>query len=169
MISHTNIVAGCVAASAWLPILRRMAVIYIIQASNGLLKIGMTSNPRARVRGLQTGSPLDLRIVHRRSVATPRARTAEKRIHNKLRSTHVRGEWFSCNLERARQEVDRICLREDQGHAESFIFEKGDEVGHLEQMITITCKHCSHSRLLQLTIAQIARGHFRCGECSKRT
>lgn len=146
-----------------------MAVIYIIKASNGLLKIGMTSNPRARVRSLQTGSPLHLSVAHKQSVPTPRARTAEKRVHYRLRHSRVHGEWFKCSLEKAQAELDRICLRETQAHAESFMFEKGDGVAHLQEMVTITCKHCGHGRMLQLTVAQIARGRFRCGECGKRT
>lgn len=146
-----------------------MAVIYVIQATNGMLKIGMSSNPRARLQGLQTGSPLELRVVHRRTVATPRARTAEKRIHHKFRDARVHGEWFKAELGRVRQEVDRICLREDQAHAHSFLFEKGDGVGHLVQPFTVACKHCGHTKQLNLTVAQIANGHFRCGECGKRT
>lgn len=147
-----------------------MAVIYLVRASNGMVKIGMTSNPRARLAGLQTGSPLQLSIVHRRSVPTPRARTAEKRIHHTLRAHRAHGEWFSCPIPKAIAEIDRTALREEQAHADSFLFEHGEEeTGRLEQEITLTCKHCSHSKRVTLTLSQISRCKFKCSDCGKRT
>lgn len=150
---------GCIAQ------FERMSTIYLIRASNGMFKIGMASNPRARIAGLQTGSPLELKLVHRRSVPKAHARRAEKRIHKSLRRYRVRGEWFSGPVDLAIAEIDRITLREEQLHAHTQLFEHGDEIGQLVQSIEIVCKHCGHRKTLTLTIAQIAGRKFRCSEC----
>lgn len=71
----------------------RLASVYFIQAvSGGLVKIGVTQyDVRHRLASLQTGSPVELRIV-KTIDNVPRARETE--IHQHFAAHRVRGEWF---------------------------------------------------------------------------
>jgi hypothetical protein len=69
------------------------AFLYIISGPPGLVKIGVTTDPRARILALQTGSPypLDFAAI----VATPGSGyNIEALVHQLLDPYHVSGEWF---------------------------------------------------------------------------
>ena len=79
---------------------RDRCYVYIISdtAGRGPIKVGITSNLKRRLRGLQTGSPQKLRVEH--SVRFKTRKTAlqvEKRIHRRgMEDGHHRnGEWFN--------------------------------------------------------------------------
>jgi hypothetical protein len=74
--------------------------IYVIRADNGLLKIGISSNPNARLAQLQTSSPFKLSIAY---VAALRCdgRTVEAAAHRTLASYRQSGEWFDCPADMA--------------------------------------------------------------------
>ncbi len=63
---------------------------YVIQAvSGGPIKIGRTaSDPKKRLRELQTGSPEPLRIVHVFDG------DHERELHDRLSAYRLHGEWF---------------------------------------------------------------------------
>jgi len=68
-------------------------VIYFIQAAIiGRIKIGFTSNDdfQTRMDGLQTGSPVQLRIL----ATCPGSELEEKELHARFADYRVRGEWF---------------------------------------------------------------------------
>ena len=68
-----------------------MAFVYVI--SNGkLYKIGIATNVRSRLSGLQTGSTTDLSVVRQFEVGNAIALEAE--LHALMREKRVRGEWF---------------------------------------------------------------------------
>ena len=73
--------------------------IYIIAADNGLLKIGISKYPAARLATLSTGLPYDLRIV--RSWWHPDAFRVERVVHSALAEHRVRREWFNVSIEAA--------------------------------------------------------------------
>jgi hypothetical protein len=69
-------------------------VIYFIRChATGHTKIGKADDPRARLRGLQTGSPSRLDLVG----TLPGDRSEEARLHRLFDARRVRGEWFDLN------------------------------------------------------------------------
>ena len=73
----------------------RGADLYILQShGSGDIKVGRSSDPRRRLREIQTGSPRRLRII----LHAPGLGHREKEIHRRMlgRSTRTRGdgEWF---------------------------------------------------------------------------
>lgn len=56
----------------------------------GLVKIGRSVNPRARLRDLQVGSPVELKLL--KTIRGGRA--SEIWLHLRFEAQHVRGEWF---------------------------------------------------------------------------
>lgn len=68
--------------------------IYFIQHNDiaGPVKIGLASDPAARLAALQTGNPFPLFL---RAYAAG-GRHAEGNVHRCLRSLNIRGEWFRC-------------------------------------------------------------------------
>lgn len=72
-------------------LITRETFIYFIQAvDGGLIKIGRADDPRARLRELQIGSPLILRLC--RSERAPQ--TWETRLHQAFAAYRMHGEWF---------------------------------------------------------------------------
>lgn len=58
-------------------------------------KIGISSNPKARLRNMQTGSPEVLYLVYQsRPVSRSMAAEAERMVHAHLAEWRLHGEWF---------------------------------------------------------------------------
>jgi hypothetical protein len=72
--------------------------VYFIRASNGLIKIGVSKAPHARVAELQVGCPIPLRLVvsfSTEEIPESLARTlSEKGLQRAFAKARVRGEWF---------------------------------------------------------------------------
>lgn len=68
--------------------------IYVIGPPIGLQKVGLATDPRARLAALQTACPFDL-LLHL-AVAVPfgEAHAIERRAHRLLARSCVRNEWF---------------------------------------------------------------------------
>lgn len=65
--------------------------VYFIQAAaSHLIKIGSASNPRARLRSLQVGSPDQLRLLGH----IPGGAKRERDLHERFASDRSHGEWF---------------------------------------------------------------------------
>ena len=66
--------------------------VYFMQgAGGGCIKIGFTGgHPELRRRDLQTGSPIDLKIIHH----VKGSRNDEAWAHHHFRNSHSHGEWF---------------------------------------------------------------------------
>jgi hypothetical protein len=67
-----------------------MAVYFIRAGEDGPIKIGFADDAATRLRELQTGNHLDLRIVATREGG----RTQEALLHDYLDEDCIRGEWF---------------------------------------------------------------------------
>jgi hypothetical protein len=63
--------------------------VYLMQHKNGLVKIGRSTNPRAREKTLQADDP-DLELL----MYFPAEIRVEKRLHEIFADCRVRGEWF---------------------------------------------------------------------------
>jgi hypothetical protein len=68
--------------------------VYVIGPVSGLQKIGMATDPRARLATLQTASPLDLMIHVAIAVPFGDAPDVEHQAHRLLGKMCVRNEWF---------------------------------------------------------------------------
>jgi hypothetical protein len=75
--------------------------VYVIGSRDGsTVKIGR-GHPKKRLSSLRVGSAEDLRIIAAK--ASLNARDTERRIHQGLRRSYIRGEWF-----RRTDEVERF-------------------------------------------------------------
>ena len=92
---HTGGVVGSIpTASTTSP--RRF--VYVIQSRTlRLVKIGLAGNPRARLRGLQTGSPDKLELLG--AFVFTLAADLEAGFHKKFVQHHAHGEWYHPNGE----------------------------------------------------------------------
>jgi hypothetical protein len=74
--------------------------IYVIQADNGMLKIGISSNPSARLAQLRTASPSALSFAYIAALRSD-GRAVEAEAHRTLAGYRQNGEWFNCPAEMA--------------------------------------------------------------------
>jgi hypothetical protein len=70
----------------------RIGGVYLVEAENGLFKIGMSENIMSRFGALANASPLELKLVC--YVECENARCIEAYLHERFQAKRVRGEWF---------------------------------------------------------------------------
>lgn len=76
----------------------RKTVIYVIRdASSSSLKVGKSTNPKSRLKGLQTSNPNTLELTYEHNGYS----IDEKNIHQRLTDAglHIKGEWFKDSQE----------------------------------------------------------------------
>jgi hypothetical protein len=66
-------------------------VTYVIEADTGQLKVGIALHPQQRLKELQTGSPVPLRLLG----TIPGGRAVEKLLHDTFKEHRLQGEWYS--------------------------------------------------------------------------
>jgi hypothetical protein len=71
--------------------------IYVLRGDHGLFKVGISSNPVARLATLRTASPFPLKMVNVVMTQGP-AERLEAATHNALANARCNGEWFDCPL-----------------------------------------------------------------------
>ncbi len=79
--------------------------IYVIGPSTKPYKIGITNNPKRRLKNLQTGHPNTLFIHHLEEIPDSQVKFIEKTIHILLNNVRTKGEWFNIELKEAIAEV----------------------------------------------------------------
>lgn len=67
--------------------------VYVVVSSNGLFKLGLTSQVRQRVAQLKSSSPVECELLA--VLKSKNADDLEKSLHSKYHSLRVRGEWFA--------------------------------------------------------------------------
>jgi hypothetical protein len=70
-------------------------LVYFIQAENGLIKIGRTTDLPARLATMRTDSPIDIRLL----ASFIGSIGAEKELHQRFSHLRVRGEWFKAEAD----------------------------------------------------------------------
>jgi len=65
--------------------------VYLV-ACNEFVKVGCASYPHVRLTEMQVGNPYKLEIIKEYPTRNPRK--DEQRLHKRLSSYHVRGEWY---------------------------------------------------------------------------
>jgi hypothetical protein len=74
--------------------------IYIIRGDHGLLKIGISSNPSARLAQLRTASAVPLTIAYVGALRCD-GYAVEAEAHRTLAGYRLEGEWFNCPVDMA--------------------------------------------------------------------
>lgn len=69
--------------------------IYVICMERCAYKIGMAEDPRARLRGLQTGCPFELELAGTAKVPWLFAPAVEAGLHKRYAPWRLKGEWFA--------------------------------------------------------------------------
>jgi hypothetical protein len=77
-----------------------MATLYIMESGTGDLKIGISKNPKARLRAMRSHNASEVEIVHVQELGDD-AWKVEGHAHRLLKPHHIKGEWFSTSVERA--------------------------------------------------------------------
>ena len=90
-----------------------MSVYFIQAGEGGSIKIGTSTHPKKRLRGLQTSHDTELRLL----AAIEGGEKLEAELHERLAPWHVRGEWFRPSPEvlAVVQETIENGGREEQG------------------------------------------------------
>lgn len=81
--------------------------VYLI-AGDGAHKIGLATDPEARLSNLQTASHKQLAMVHK--IKTNNMRALEASLHQKYADKRLNGEWFALDP----ADVAEICLMRDE-------------------------------------------------------
>jgi hypothetical protein len=74
--------------------------IYVIRGDHGLLKIGISTNPSARLAQLRTASAVPLTIAYVGAIRCA-GHAVEAEAHRTLAGYRQNGEWFSCPTDMA--------------------------------------------------------------------
>jgi predicted GIY-YIG superfamily endonuclease len=66
--------------------------VYLIEAENGLVKIGRTEDVERRLSSINSASPICVTLLHSEFVKD--AVEMERVLHDRFQSKRMRGEWF---------------------------------------------------------------------------
>ena len=77
--------------------------VYVISCPLELVKVGVASNPKQRVRNLQIGSPVALELAAQYATSDlPSARAVAAALNERFGDRRERGEWFRATPEEVR-------------------------------------------------------------------
>lgn len=85
--------------------------IYVIRGEHGLIKVGSSTNPRARLAQLRTASPFPLEIDYLGFTRSDLYVEVEKTAHAILADHRVNLEWFDCEPDLAVAAIHRAAYR----------------------------------------------------------
>lgn len=92
---------------------------YIYIMSNGdAFKVGLSIDPKRRLRQLQTGSPKKLSLVYFVEIETAPVKILESIMHRYLKMNHLTGEWFNADLATIKNLLDFVKIRYDNEDTE---------------------------------------------------
>lgn len=86
--------------------------VYVIgEQDNGPYKVGISKNPKKRLKTLQTGHPKHLVLHAVKETDSSKAKLLETIIHNNISNYKTKGEWFDVNLSKLLLEIDYAFIR----------------------------------------------------------
>jgi hypothetical protein len=133
----------------------RYKYIYVIGGDPGTIKVGVATNVKSRLRGLQTGSPVKLKVFHAIRVPAKRAFIIEWAVHDRLAKYELEGEWFRFAAAQAVVIISKMV--------------KADiAAGYPERPaeVKLICPQCFHKAMTTLTKDEIWARRFRCKACN---
>ena len=84
--------------------------LYLMRSEIGLFKIGISTNPRARLSSLISSSGLDVELLAFYKTNED-AKEVEKKLHKLFKKYHVRGEWFDFPDTYSLEKFETLCER----------------------------------------------------------
>ena len=84
--------------------------IYVIRGNHGLIKIGISTNPSARLAQLQTASATPLKIEYVGALRCS-GYAIEAEAHRTLAGYRLEGEWFRCPVDMAVAAIGAAAFR----------------------------------------------------------
>ena len=85
--------------------------VYIIGSQCPPYKVGISADPRSRLKALQTGHPEKLQIHYQVATDAAQTRLLETVIHRHIKFHRTHGEWFNINLTDLKLQVDFVMIR----------------------------------------------------------
>jgi hypothetical protein len=80
--------------------------VYVISSPLGLLKLGVATDPRRRLRNLQVGSPVPLELAAEFAMSDrPTAEAVAALLQERFRERRERGAWFRASALEVRQAI----------------------------------------------------------------
>lgn len=92
--------------------------VYIIKHPDGYYKIGISKDPRKRVKKLQNGCPKQL-VLWATLRCTYPTNSVETDLHKQFSESHVRNEWFDLSEEQITAAVEER-LKDEDGDVRSY-------------------------------------------------
>lgn len=80
--------------------IRECGYVYVLQTTDGMVKIGKSTKPEARVKGISSSGAHKVDRFHISDQGIEFSEN-EKRAHRHFRSSRVNGEWFGCDFDEA--------------------------------------------------------------------
>lgn len=71
--------------------------VYVVRGDSNLVKVGISTNPEARLANLQTGTGFRLALAY--VASCDNAAAVERRTHDLLARHRCQGEWFDCEAD----------------------------------------------------------------------
>lgn len=87
--------------------------IYILENSQGFIKIGRSKNPKLRIRTLETQGNIEIKRTYT-SEKLDDCGHFERVMHRKFKNYLLKGEWFSAAFEDAKNEIEKLILASKQ-------------------------------------------------------
>lgn len=84
--------------------------VYLIKSESGLFKIGISTNPRARLSAIISSSGMGAELLAFYKTELP-ARDIEKKLHKLFETYRVRGEWFDFPDTYSLERFETLCER----------------------------------------------------------
>lgn len=69
----------------------RPSFIYVVQAQNGFIKVGVSANPESRAYTIHVHSPIPCRLIAK----WPGSMADEQAVHRRLAEYRIHSEWFA--------------------------------------------------------------------------
>lgn len=148
------------------------------------VKIGLSDNPKLRLRELQVSSPVRMTLFGKIQVRDRTlAEYIEKIVHRTLRTNRLRGEWFYLPPNEA---LDIVAFTVKDAKAKSVpmanrtpkpkrqVWDLLTDTETLDEALAsrahpatqVVCE-CGHRAVLRLSKAEILRKRFRCSCCNR--
>lgn len=124
--------------------------VYVVRAGR-FVKIGISGNVNKRIMGIQTGSPLKVRLI--RQWVTPYASKIEWLAHKALAKYRLSGEWFDVPTQAAVLTVSSLVQANPRNPRAKVNLEK----------TVLFCRGCQHCGVLKLKVEPNSR--FKCSAC----
>lgn len=89
--------------------------VYAIQSETGPVKIGVSANPKERLKLLTNAQPFGASIIHVTAVPRGKVYAVEAAAHAILKEKRQRGEWFNVTKDEAVAAIEEAVAAVDRG------------------------------------------------------